>query len=261
MENKSNLALPIAIVLAGLIVAGAMFYTNKNGSVAKPEEKKVTQPLSVAPVTDADSIQGSKDADVVVIEYSDTECPYCKVFHNTMQKIMEKYGKDNKVSWVYRHMPIEDLHKKAWSEAIAVECAKAQGGNDVFWKYINEVYSQTKSNDALPETALTTIAKGLKLDMTKWTKCYTEKETLDIVKAQEKSGQDAGARGTPNNFLVFKKALSEEQIQNLVTAFARYIEASPGIIKISDDGKIVNLGGAMPYDLMTLVIDNALLAK
>ena len=259
MENKSNLALPIAIVIAGVLVAGAMFYTNKDGKkIDQPTQKKATQALSVAPVTDTDSIVGSKNADVVIVEYSDTECPFCKVFHTTMQKLMGVYGNDNKVAWVYRYMPLDALHKKARKEAQAVECAKQQGGNEAFWNYINAVYSKTNSNDSLPETELTTIAKSLKLDMTKWSKCLTTEETASIVSAQEQTGKDAGAEGTPNNFLIFKKALSEKQIANLVTAFAKYPE---GIIKISDDGKIVNLGGAMPYDLMTLVIDNALLAK
>lgn len=259
MENRSNLALPIAIVVAGLLVAGAMFYTNKGATkIEQPAQKKATQAFNVAPVTDTDSIVGSKDADVVVIEYSDTECPFCKNFHNTMLKVMDTYGKDNKVAWVYRYMPLDALHKKARKEAVAIECAKQQGGNDMFWKFVNAVYAKTTSNDSLPETELSKIASSLKLDMTKWSKCYTTDETAQIVADQEKTGADAGVEGTPNNFLVFKKALSDKQISNLVTAFSKYPD---GIIRISDDGKIVNLGGAMPYDLMTLVIDNALLAK
>jgi protein-disulfide isomerase len=259
METKNNLALPIAIVVAGLLVAGAMFYTNRGATkIEQPVEKKATEAFGVAPVTDTDSIVGSKDADIIVVEYSDTECPFCKTFHTTMQKVMETYGAENKVAWVYRYMPLDALHKKARKEAIAVECAKVQGGNDVFWKFINEVYSQTKSNDSLPETALPLIAKTLKLDMTKWNTCYNGDETASVITAQEQTGKDAGVEGTPNNFLIFKKPLSDTQISNLVTAFAKY---PTGLVRISDDGKIVNLGGAMPYNLMTLVIDNALLAK
>ncbi len=259
MENKNNLALPIAIVVAGLIIAGAMFYTNKSAPVQNtPTQKKATSAFSVAPVSDTDSILGSKDADVVIIEYSDTECPACKYFHGIMQKVMDNYGKDNKVAWVYRYMPLDELHEKARGEAMAVECAKAQGGNDIFWKYINEIFTKTKSNDSLPETELPKIATSLKLDMTKWTKCLTNKETADIVAAQEKTGIDAGARGTPNSFLVFKNKLSEVQIANLVVIAKKYDD---GIIRISDDGKTVNLAAGFPYEIMSLIIDNALLAK
>lgn len=258
METKNNLALPIAIVVAGLIVAGAMFYTSKGTKVEQPVQKKTTEAFNVAGVTDSDSILGSKDADVVIVEYSDTECPFCKSFHTTIQRVMDAYGKENKVAWVYRYMPLDALHKKARKEAVAIECAKVQGGNDAFWKFTNAIYTKTTSNDTLPETELTKIAKELNLDMTKWSKCYTSDETASVVAAQEQTGKDAGVEGTPNNFLIFKKPLSDKQIANLVTAFAKYPE---GILRISDDGKIVNLGGAMPYNLMTLVIDNALLVK
>lgn len=257
--EKSNLALPIAIVLAGAIVAGAMFYTNKDSvKTTTPTEKKATEALNVAPVTPSDSILGKSDADIVVVEYSDTECPFCKVFHNTMKQVMDKYGADGKVAWVYRYMPLDSLHKKARGEAVAVECAKEQGGNDAFWKFADEVYSRTSSNDSLPATELPKIAKDIKLDITKWTACLATDAPAQIVAAQEKTGVDAGVEGTPNNFLIFKKPLSDTQIANLVSAFSKYPE---GTIRISDDGKIVNLGGAMPYQLMALVIDNALLAK
>lgn len=257
--EKNNLALPIAIVLAGAIVAGAMFYTNKNSvNTQQPAQKKATEALNVAAPTSADSIVGNLDADVVVVEYSDTECPFCKVFHNTMNQVIEQYGKDNKVAWVYRYMPLDSLHKKARGEAIALECAKEQGGNDVFWKFTNEVYSRTNSNDSLPETELPKIAKDIKLDIAKWTACLGTDTAAQVVAAQEKTGADAGVEGTPNNFLIFKKPLSDKQIGNLVNAFSKYPE---GTIRISDDGKIVNLGGAMPYQLMSFVIDNALQAK
>jgi protein-disulfide isomerase len=259
MENKSNLALPIAIVVAGLLVAGAMFYTNKGATkTEQPTQQKATEDFNIAPVTDEDSIVGSTDAEIVIVEYSDTECPACKYFHGIMQKIVDTYGKDNKVAWVYRYLPLDSLHKKARKEAVAIECAKQQGGNDVFWKYINEVFAQTKSNDSLPETALPKIASDLKLDMTKWTKCYSGDETAQIVAEQEKTGIEAGTRGTPNSYLIFKTALSDKQIANLVTIFSKY---EAGIIRISDDGKVVNLAAGLPFELMSLVIDNALLAK
>jgi protein-disulfide isomerase len=259
MENKSNLALPIAIVVAGLLVAGAMFYTNRgNLKIEQPTDQKVTETFSVAPVTDTDSIMGSKDAEIVIVEYSDTECPACKYFHSVMQKVMGVYGVDNRVAWVYRYMPLDGLHEKARTEAIAIECAKVQGGNEVFWNYINEVFARTKSNDSLPETELPKIAKELKLDMTKWTKCLTDKETASVITSQEKTGIDAGARGTPNSFLIFKNKLSDKQVANLVTISAKYDE---GLIRISDDKKTVNLSAGFPFDLMSVIIDNALLAK
>ena len=257
--EKNNLALPVAIIIAGVLVAGAMFYTNKDSAKAPvAPQKSATEQVNVAQPNSDDRITGSSTADVIIIEYSDTECPFCKVFHNTMQQIMTQYGKDGKVAWIYRYMPLDTLHKKARNEAQAVECARDQGGNDTFWKYVDEVYSRTNSNDSLPETELSKIASDLKLDVKKWSTCLSSGVKAPIIAASEQTGVDAGVQGTPNNFLIFKKPLSDNQINNLVTAFSKFPE---GTIKISTDGKIVNLGGAMPYNLMTLVIDNALQGK
>src|SRR3546814_15691189 len=92
---------------------------------------------------------GSPDASVKVIEFSDFECPFCKGFHRTMGQVMEAYGQDGKVAWVYRHFPIDSIHSKARKEAQASECAAELGGNDAFWAYAETPFDVTPSNDRL----------------------------------------------------------------------------------------------------------------
>ena len=90
-------------------------------------------------VQDDDHIIGDKNAKVVIVEYSDTECPFCKVFHETLHQVVSEYdGKD--VAWVFRHWPIPQLHPKAPKEAEALECAAELGGNDMFWKYTHKLF-------------------------------------------------------------------------------------------------------------------------
>ncbi len=91
------------------------------------------------PVDDTDHIIGSKDAEIIVIEYSDTECPFCKRFHETMHQAVDAY--DGKVAWVYRHFPLTSIHPLAESGAIASECAATLGGNDMFWKYLDALFA------------------------------------------------------------------------------------------------------------------------
>jgi len=116
------------------------------------------------PVTALDHIRGNPDAKVVMVEYSDTECPFCKVFHATMQQVMNDYGKDGRVAWVYRHFPIDSLHSKARKEAEAMECAYDQGGDEKFWSFTDRLYEVTTSNNGLDPNELYNIAKyvGLK---------------------------------------------------------------------------------------------------
>src|SRR3546814_15259021 len=69
------------------------------------EERRRAAAGAVRPVNGEDHIMGSSDAPVKVIEFSDFECPFCKGFHRTMGRVMEEYGQEVKVAWVYRHFP------------------------------------------------------------------------------------------------------------------------------------------------------------
>jgi protein-disulfide isomerase len=116
------------------------------------------------PVSPTDHIRGNPNAKVIIVEYSDTECPFCKNFHTTMKQIMAKYQADNTVAWVYRHSPLTQLHPRAEHEAQALECAWAQGGEEKFWAYTDRIYEVTTSNNTLDPLQLPLIAAyvGLK---------------------------------------------------------------------------------------------------
>ena len=87
MEESSkinNLSTPIAIVIAGALIAGALYLgTSQSGGTNSPQPQVGTeQPAGslekVAAVTSEDHIRGNPNADVVIVEYSDFECPFCK---------------------------------------------------------------------------------------------------------------------------------------------------------------------------------------
>ena len=90
------------------------------------------------PVSLDDHILGDMNAEIIIVEYSDLDCPFCKVFHPTMHQVVEK--SEGKVAWVYRHYPIPQLHPNAPKKAEETECAWELGGNDAFWKYADKVF-------------------------------------------------------------------------------------------------------------------------
>jgi protein-disulfide isomerase len=94
----------------------------------KEDAQKVT---GLAPVTDKDHLIGNKDANFILVEYSDFECPFCKRFHPTATKL---YKENPDVAWVYRHFPL-DFHPTAQKSAEASECLAKIGGNEAFWKF------------------------------------------------------------------------------------------------------------------------------
>lgn len=226
-ETKQSLAVPVAIVIAGIFIAGALYLSGtKNTETAKkPTTDAQAGDVTMKPIDiKKDHILGNPDAPIKIVEYSDTECPYCKRFHTTLNKIVQDYGKDGKVAWVYRHFPL-DIHPKARKEAEATECAAELGGNTKFWAYINKVYEVTPGNNGLDPAELPKIAVEVGLDKTAFESCLASGRHAATVEASFQDGLKAGARGTPYSVIVTK------------------------------DQKIPITQGALPYEDMKSVID------
>ncbi|MEK7567906.1 MAG: thioredoxin domain-containing protein [Patescibacteria group bacterium] len=203
--TKSILTMPVAIIIAGILIAGAVYF--KGGvpnqvvdNQFKVENKKTT----LKPVSADDHILGNPDAELVVIEFSDTECPFCKNFHQTMLQLINEYGKDGKVAWVYRHMPIEQLHSKAKKEAEATECAAKIGGKSKFWDYVNAIFEITPSNDGLDLAKLPEIATQIGLNRAEFERCLSSGEFTEKINQSIADASLAGAQGTPYSIIVSK---------------------------------------------------------
>jgi protein-disulfide isomerase len=207
---SEKISLPVSIVLAGLLIAGGIYL---NGRITKENPTSVqwqqlkSENLSdvVRPIDANDHVLGSPNARVLIIEYSDTECPYCKTFHSTMLSIMQEYGKDGNAAWVYRHFPINELHSKSFKEAVATECAANLGSNSKFWEYINKIYEITTSNNDLNPKELTNIATTIGLSSTVFDTCLNSGEFDPRVKADIQNAQEIGILGTPYSVVVDTK--------------------------------------------------------
>jgi protein-disulfide isomerase len=204
--NKDTFATIVSILIAAVIVAGSIVYgaqTQTQKQKKEDAQKPVVADINaIRPVSSDDHIVGSINASVKVIEYSDPECPFCKRFHQTMTDIMKKYGAQGNVAWVYRHMPLETLHTKAFRESNAFECAVEQKGNDGFWKYANDLFSVTPSNDGLPIAELDAIATRTGLSLEVFKKCMTEMRYTKRITEDRDEAVRIGADGTPFSVVI-----------------------------------------------------------
>lgn len=197
IKNQSQIA--GAIIIAGLIIAGAILIKGRQTTAPSNVDQKAIA-VKIKPVGADEHILGNSNAKVTVVEYSDSECPFCKVFHNTMQQVMTKTS--GKVSWVYRHYPIAQLHPKAFHESVAMECAWEQGGNDTFWKYADELFVRTTSNNRLDVAELPKIAKDIGINVDAFNTCLSTEKYSDKVKADMADGETVGVNGTPSSFIL-----------------------------------------------------------
>jgi protein-disulfide isomerase len=254
MDNK--LMVPASIIIAAIVIAGALFVVNK-GDSPKPtnngdnsgDKKEVA--ANMKPISEDDHILGNPDAEVIIVEYSDTECPFCKRFHETMHQITDEYGKDGKVAWVYRHFPLAQLHPKAHTEAQATECAFDQGGNTAFWSYTDKVYDITPSNNGLDLKELPKIAGEIGLDVTKFEKCLADGNNKKKVDDSLADAFASGGRGTPHNIMIIKDGLGNEEniaVESIIAQLPK------GTMTLSSDKKKIEMSGALPFELIDQVI-------
>lgn len=171
-----------------------------------------------------DHLLGKADARISLIEYSDFECPYCRMFHATAKQLIEKNG--DKVNWVYRHYPLPSHEPAATLLATASECIADQAGNDGFWKFSGEIFSPTAQRTGNDDKAWALdIAAKLGYDKAKLDSCLTANTFVSKVQESYTEGSSFGVNGTPGNFLVDNKtgkvqfvpgALSYDRLKSLV---------------------------------------------
>lgn len=214
--QQNTYLIPLAIVVAGAFVALAIYFGGSNQLTTDNRQPTTNTEIDIAPVTEKDHIVGSRSATLVIVEYSDTECPYCKIFHDTMKQVMSTY--DGEVAWVYRHFPIAQLHARASKEAEATECATELGGNQVFWKYIDKIFDTTNSNDSLDPSELPKIATAIGLDGPAFNTCLSSGKYTEFVKKSVEEAVKAGARGTPYSVIIAKSG--EKVVINGAEPFA-----------------------------------------
>lgn len=245
-ENKlpKNYFVPASILLAGIFIAGAVVYSN--GTNAPQQGVSAQGGLSSAgfasgsveniqPITADDHILGNPNAPVKLVEFSDTECPFCKSFHPTMHQLIEEFGESGQVAWVYRHFPLDQIHSKARKEAQALECAGELGGNTAFWAYTDRLFEIAPSNDNLDLSLLPMIATEVGLDKTQFESCI--------------SGDTRGGKYA---------AHIEENYQDAIASGGG---GTPYTVVIAPNGQKFPVSGAQPYSAVKQVVEAALKLK
>lgn len=168
---------------------------------------------------DDDAMKGDKDAPVTIIEFSDFECFFCARFaKNTLPQIVSEYIDTGKVRFVYRDLPL-DKHKNAKPAAIAAECAREQGGDEMYFEYHDKIFENQAS---LGAENFKQWAVDLGLEASQFNECLDSEKYSDEVNKDIADGQSYGVSGTPaffiNNrfvsgaqpFAVFKTVIDEE---------------------------------------------------
>ncbi len=192
-SGKTNkIMLPVSIIIAGIIIAGAVVYKPSDKPFVAPVGDARTASLSI----DDDSILGSPTAPVTMIIFGDYQCPFCKQQADGVEmRLRNDYVKTGKVRMVFRDFPLENIHPYARPAAEAAQCAGEQGK---YWDYHDALYAK---QDSLSSVDFKQLAASFSLDVKKFSDCLVNPATKDEVTKDLNDGVALGIRGTPASFI------------------------------------------------------------
>jgi protein-disulfide isomerase len=150
------------------------------------------------PLSPSAPAKGAMNAKVVIQEFSDFQCPYCKKVEDSVNEVMKNYG--DKVKLVWRNFPLE-FHQDAPLAAQASMEAYKQKGPDGFWKMHDRLYGAQGTPEGIKRENLEKIAADLGLDMAKFKNALDNSTHKAEIDADQAAGKAAGVSGTPAFFI------------------------------------------------------------
>ena len=223
-HTKFELSPSVSIIIAGVIIAGAIVFTNSRPAAPAAAGAGIEAPTTATNVrapSAQEHIVGSPDAPLVLIEYSDFQCPYCNVVHPTLKRIVAE--SNGQIAWVYRHLPLESIHPSARPAALASECIAEQLGNAGFWKFADSVFANQSKMSA---DYYAQLAVQFGADKAAFSACVASNKYAGKVDADAQEAQANGGQGTPYTVLYDKAgqagvsgALPYETFSAVIKAF------------------------------------------
>jgi protein-disulfide isomerase len=162
-------------------------------------------------------VKGPPDARVTIVEFSDFQCPACRVAEPPLHQLMSLYEKDTKL--IFKDFPLERIHPYARAGAAAAECAGRQGK---FWEYHDALYERQQdwTTEEAPKK-LEAYAGQLKLDLAAFKACQADPSVQKALDADVQEARDRWVGSTPTFFINGKRFVGARQLQERGT---RWIE-------------------------------------
>lgn len=201
-EAGSNTALSAAPVVE--VPDDPMMFIDPEGELEPRTISVKTEDGNTADLTirSTDAWKGNLDADVVLVEFADLECGYCKRASSELTRLYQAYG--DRVLFVFKHFPMNNQcnpgvksrkHRDACNASLGAMCAQEQGR---FWAFHDLAF---KNQHALEPDALTDYAGALDLDVDAWRRCVTSAATSERLNASGQDGAAVDVHGTPRIFI------------------------------------------------------------
>ena len=206
-------------VLGAAILAALMSWVVFRVIARLPDEMRARQVAGTADElldlsedvdSDRDHIRGPESAPVTLVEYGDYECSYCGQAEIVIRELLDEFG--DELRYVWRHLPLNDVHLNAQMAAEATEAASAQGG---FWPMHDRLLA---SQDELTPRDLKRHAEELGLDVERLWDDLRRREHAERVAEDVASADISGVAGTPSFFINGQRHQGAYDVETLSAA-------------------------------------------
>jgi protein-disulfide isomerase len=197
------------------VVVGVVGYFIYNSIVPVPEGEG-TKPVDQ--VLASDWVRGNREAPVVLVEYSDFQCPACRAYEPQLQQLSDEMGEQ--VALIYRHFPLKQIHLQSELSAQAAEAAGKQGK---FWEMHDKLFETQEqwAENPKAKAVMIDLAEELQLNVEQFKQDMGSKEIRGLVKADLLSALSERLNSTPSFFLNGERVTnpnSYEAFRDLVLA-------------------------------------------
>jgi len=215
-ELAQSVAVSLAIVVAGLAYGGWQWNRATTAQTIQTDNEKLTMLY----LDGQGWCKGNEEAPLVIVEFSDFQCPACKQAYELLEtQIVPQL--DDKALFVFRHYPLVNIHPMAWIAASAAEEAGKQGK---FWEMYTKLF---ESQQALTKTRILKIAEELKLDVEKVRQAMDNQEIyFKKIYRDFEEGSKLGVQSTPSFIVVYE---GEMHVARGMAALVSTLNANPKI--------------------------------
>lgn len=229
----------------GELLSGAQPYGTFQGAIARaaagegvvqaepaqvdPSTIEVPEPEPFALSDNFAGALGDPNAPVVVVEFTDYQCPFCgRHSAQTMPQLMSEYIDQGRIYYIMKDLPLDQIHPRARDAAAAARCA---GQQELYWEMHDLLFeTQDAWGQGDMTEAMRSYASDLSLDMAAFDTCYADQGVRDAIEANVQEAQTIGISGTPFFFVDGFPVING----------AQPIEAFAQVIGLAEDGALVD---------------------
>ncbi len=195
----------------GVVVFGLAFGIWQLTKLTIPENEQ-NKPTNQ--ILDTDWVLGNPQGIIKVVEYSDLQCPACKIYNGVGERIVESFG--DQVGFTYRHFPLKQIHPNA---TLAAQAAEAAGKQGKFWQMMELLFTHQLEWEGSNQVfnLYTNYANQLGLNQDQFRREIDAKDVKALVEADYLSGLVAKIDSTPTFYINGQKINNLKSAEDLIT--------------------------------------------